>query len=124
MDDMINLNGVKTSVEELRAAIGHHPLVYDTKPIAVDVEGNGQRVLVVYAVPKEKARLEDGSTRATLRADFSKAIKERLNPLLSNVHDVVLVAELPQAGPGKTRTMKEFLKDYESRRAPTASRRV
>jgi acyl-coenzyme A synthetase/AMP-(fatty) acid ligase len=124
MDDMINLNGVKTSVEELRATIGHHPLVQDTKPIAVDVEGNGQRVLVVYAVPKDKAGLEDPQVKARLRTDFSKAIKEGLNPLLSHVHEVVLVPELPQAGPGKTRTMKEFLKDYESRRAPSSGRRA
>jgi acetyl-CoA synthetase len=114
MDDMINLNGVKTSVEELRAVINHHPAIYDSKPIAVDVEGKGQ--LVVYAVPKDKARIETDELQSELRLGFSKLIKERLNPLLSQIHDVVLVAELPQAGPGKTRTQKEFLKDYASRR--------
>ena len=123
MDDMINLNGVKTSVEELRGVINHHPLIYDAKPISVDIEGKGQRVLVVYAVPKDKKQLEDGKRKAELRADFSKLIKERLNPLLSQVHDVVLVPELPQAGPGKTRTQKEFIKDYEQRRAATPAPR-
>lgn len=121
MDDMINLNGVKTSVEELRGVINHHPLIYDAKPISVDIEGKGQRVLVVYAVPKDKKQIDDASLKAELRSGFSKLIKERLNPLLSQVHDVVLVPELPQAGPGKTRTQKEFLKDYEQRRAATSA---
>lgn len=119
MDDMINLNGVKTSVEELRAVINHHPLVYDAKPFSVDVEGKGQRVLVVYAVPTDKKQIDSTSLKADLLSGFSKLIKERLNPLLSQVHDVVLVPELPQAGPGKTRTQKEFVKDYEARRAAT-----
>lgn len=126
IDDMVNLNGVKTSVEELRAAIAHHPLVYDTKPISVDVEGKGQRVLVVYAIPKDPARLRDAVLRAALRTEFAQAIRARLNPLLAQVHDVVLVAELPQAGPGKTRTQKEFAKDYQARvgkETPAASAR-
>lgn len=124
VDDMINLNGVKTSVEELRAVINHHPLVDDTKPISVDVEGKGQRVLVVYAVPADKKRLADGELAAELRSGFSRLIRERLNPLLSQVHEVVLVADLPQAGPGKTRTQKEFVADYLGRVAsPPAPRR-
>jgi acetyl-CoA synthetase len=123
MDDMINLNGVKTSVEELRAVINHDPRIYDSKPISVDVEGKGQRVLVVYAVPKDKQQIDDPTLRAELRTGFGRLIKERLNPLLSQVHDVVLVADLPQAGPGKTRTQKEFLKDYEARRAATPAPR-
>lgn len=115
MDDMINLNGVKTSVEEVRAILNQEPRVYDTKPISVDVEGKGQRVLVIYAVPRDKKQMENAEFQAELRRAFGKLIKERLNPLLSQVHDVVLVPELPQAGPGKTRTQKDFIKDYQQR---------
>lgn len=117
MDDMINLNGVKTSVEELRAVVGAHPAVDDTKPIAVDLAGTGQHVLVVYAIPRDRTQLASAPLRRSLQADFQRLIKEGLNPLLAHVHDVVLVAELPQAGPGKTRTMKEFVRDYQSRLA-------
>ncbi|MBI2078663.1 MAG: AMP-binding protein [Euryarchaeota archaeon] len=120
LDDMINLNGVKTSVEEIRAAILHQPDVYDVKPIAVDVEGKGQRVLVVYAVPKDKKRVADRELAARIQAESSRRIKEHLNPLLSNVHEVVLVPELPQAGPGKTRTQRDFLKDYQARAGAAA----
>jgi acetyl-CoA synthetase len=119
IDDMINVGGVKTSSEELRAAIWHED-VYDAKPVAVDVDGSGQHALVVYAVPRNPGDLESGELRDRLRQDFERAIKARLNPLLAHVHDVVLVSELPQAGPGKTRTMAELRHDYlaRSRRRP------
>lgn len=116
MDDMINLNGVKTSAEEIRHVIKHE-LVLDAKPFAVDVEGKGQHSLVVYAVPHDRTQIGSASLRERLKNDFQAAIKEQLNPLLAHVHDVVLVAELPQAGPGKTRTMKEFQADYQARAA-------
>jgi len=45
-------------------------------------------------------------------------IKDRLNPLLAHIHEVVLVEELPQAGPGKTQTMKALRRDYLARVAP------
>lgn len=115
MDDVINLNGVKTSAEELRHVL-RHELVLDCKPVAVDVEGRGQHRLVVYAVPRDRGQVESDPLRQRLLADFPRAIKERLNPLLAHVHDVVLVPELAQAGPGKTRTMKEFQADYQARR--------
>jgi len=119
IDDTINVGGVKTSSEELRAAIWHED-VYDAKPVAVDVDGSGQHALVVYAVPRNPGDLESGELRDRLRQDFERAIKARLNPLLAHVHDVVLVSELPQAGPGKTRTMAELRHDYlaRSRRRP------
>jgi acetyl-CoA synthetase len=116
IDDMINLNGVKTSAEEIRHVI-EHDAVYDAKPFAVDVDGSGQHVLVVYAVPKDRHDLESKELRARLKREYRSAIKERLNPLLAHIHDVVLVPELPQAGPGKTRTMPELRRDYEARRA-------
>jgi acetyl-CoA synthetase len=116
IDDMINLNGVKTSAEEIRHVIDHDA-VYDAKPFAVDVDGSGQHVLVVYAVPKDPHDLESSEFRARLKREYREAIRERLNPLLAHVHDVVLVPELPQAGPGKTRTMPELRRDYEARRA-------
>jgi len=50
IDDMININGVKTSSEEIRSVIADDR-VYDTKPIAVDTDESGQHQLVVYAVP-------------------------------------------------------------------------
>lgn len=118
IDDMINLSGVKTSAEEIRDAIRHED-VYDAKPFAVDVDGSGQHVLVVYAVPKAKEQLGSEELRARLKREYREAIKERLNPLLARVHDVVLVPELPQAGPGKTRTMAELRRDYAARRART-----
>lgn len=114
IDDMINIGGVKTSSEEIRSVIGHD-LVYDAKPVAVDVDGSGQHVLIVYVVPRDSTEIGSPELRDRLRRDFGRAIKERLNPLLAHVHDVVLVAELPQAGPGKTRTVKDLGRDYLAR---------
>ncbi|TLZ91080.1 MAG: hypothetical protein E6K01_01710 [Methanobacteriota archaeon] len=91
--------------------------MYDTKPIAVDVDRSGQHRLVVYAVPRDSRLLGSDDFRAQLRREFQRAIKENLNPLLAHVEDVVLVPELPQAGPGKTRTMKELRSDYAARTA-------
>jgi acetyl-CoA synthetase len=107
IDDTINLNGVKTSAEEIRSVIGHD-LVADTKPISADVDGTGQHRLIVYAVPRDPKQLDSPDLPERLRLDFQRAIRERLNPLLAHVEEVVLVPELPQAGPGKTKTMKEL----------------
>ena len=114
IDDTINLNGVKTSAEEIRSAIGND-LVFDAKPIAVDTDGSGQHRLVVYAVPREPDQVGSRELREQLKKEFETAIKRNLNPLLGHVEDVVLVTELPQAGPGKTRTMKELRLDYLAR---------
>ena len=114
IDDTINIHGVKTSAEEIRSVIAHD-LVYDSKPVAVDVDGSGQHRLVVYAVPRDPGLLESETLRTRLVRDFQQAIRDRLNPLLAHVYDVVLVPELPQAGPGKTRTMKELRSDYLAR---------
>ena len=116
IDDMINIGGVKTSAEEIRNVIVHD-LVYDAKPAAVDVDGSGQHALVIYAVPKDARQVGSVELRERLRVDFQKAIRDRLNPLLAHVEDVVVVPELPQAGPGKTRTMKELERDYLAYRA-------
>jgi len=59
--------------------------------------------------------VESEELREKLRGEFQKAIKENLNPLLGHVADVVLVPELPQAGPGKTRTMADLRLDYLAR---------
>jgi acetyl-CoA synthetase len=114
IDDMINLNGVKTSAEEIRSVIGND-LVADAKPIAVDTDGSGQHRLVVYAVPRDLRLIESHDLPERLRTQFQRDIKERLNPLLAHVEEVVLVSELPQAGPGKTKTMQELRRDYEAR---------
>src|SRR6266498_37959 len=114
IDDMININGVKTSAEEIRSVIGSD-IVYDSKPIAVDTDGTGQHRLVIYAVPRDSKLVESDELREKLRGEFQKAIKENLNPLLGHVEDVVLVPELPQAGPGKTRTMADLRLDYLAR---------
>ncbi len=114
IDDMININGVKTSAEEIRSVIGND-LVYDSKPIAVDTDGTGRHRLVIYAVPRDSKGVESEELREKLRGEFQKAIKENLNPLLGHVADVVLVPELPQAGPGKTRTMADLRLDYLAR---------
>ena len=116
IDDMININGVKTSSEEIRSVLKNE-FVYDSKPIAVDIDRSGQHRLVVYAVPRDPRLLGSDELRAQLRREFQRAIKENLNPLLAHVEDVVLVSELPQAGPGKTRTMKELRSDYAARTA-------
>ncbi len=116
VDDVINIGGVKTSAEEIRSVIAHD-LVYDAKPAAVDVDRSGRHVLVIYAVPRDPRQLGSTELRDRLRADFQKAIRDRLNPLLAHVEDVVIVPELPQAGPGKTRTMKELERDYLAYRA-------
>ena len=116
IDDMININGVKTSSEEIRSVLKNDN-VYDSKPIAVDLDGSGQHRLVVYVVPRDPRLLGSDTLRAELRREFQRSIKENLNPLLAHVEDVVLVSELPQAGPGKTRTMKELRNDYAARTA-------
>ncbi len=121
IDDMVNIYGVKSSAEEIRSVLTHE-LVYDAKPVAVDVGDTGQHSLVIYAVPRDPNALGDPEVRARLKRDFQREIKERLNPLLAHVHDVVLVLELPQAGPGKTKTMAALRKDYESR-IPAANAR-
>lgn len=118
IDDMININGVKTSAEEIRSVIAND-LVADSKPISVDIEGTGQHRLVVYVVPRDPRSIGSKPLSERLRREFQRDIKERLNPLLSHVDEVVLVAELPQAGPGKTKTMKELRHEYESKRART-----
>ncbi len=114
IDDMINIAGVKTSAEEIRSVIAN-PLVYDAKPVAVDVDGSGQHRLIVYVVPRDPAALGSTQVRESLRRDFERSIKGTLNPLLAHVHDVVLVPELPQAGPGKTMTTQELRRDYLAR---------
>jgi acetyl-CoA synthetase len=114
IDDTVNIFGVKSSAEEIRSVLAHE-LVYDAKPVAVDLEDSGQHRLVIYAVPRDPAMVGNAEVRARLRKDFQRAIKERLNPLLAHVHDVVLVSELPQAGPGKTKTMAELRRDYLAR---------
>ncbi len=114
IDDMVNIYGVKSSAEEIRSVLTHE-LVADAKPVAVDVGDTGQHSLVIYAVPRDPKALQDAAVRERLKADFQREIKERLNPLLAHVHDVVLVPELPQAGPGKTKTMTALRRDYESR---------
>jgi len=121
IDDMINIGGVKTSAEEIRSVIAHD-LVYDAKPAAVDVDGSGQHTLVIYAVPRDPSQVDSPELRERLLRDYRTAIRERLNPLLAHVHDVVLVPELPQAGPGKTRTMRDLQKDYLARARPSAPR--
>src|SRR5438094_498439 len=45
IDDMININGVKTSSEEIRSLLKNDN-VYDSKPIAVDLDDSGQHRLV------------------------------------------------------------------------------
>jgi acetyl-CoA synthetase len=116
IDDMVNIYGVKSSAEEIRSVLAHE-LVSDAKPVAVDVGDTGRHSLVIYAVPRDPSQVGNAALAARLRADFQRDIKERLNPLLAHVHDVVLVTELPQAGAGKTKTMKALRQDYESRRA-------
>ena len=120
IDDTVNIYGVKSSAEEIRSVLTHD-LVADAKPVAVDVGDTGQHSLVIYAVPRDPRLLDDAEVRERLKRDFQREIKERLNPLLAHVHDVVLVPELPQAGPGKTKTMKALRRDYESRRAGRGS---
>ncbi len=116
IDDMVNIYGVKSSAEEIRSVLTD-PLVYDAKPFAVDVGDTGRHSLVIYAVPRDPNRLGDPELAARLKAEFERQIKVRLNPLLAHVHDVVLVPELPQVGPGKTRTTKALRQDYEARKA-------
>ena len=118
IDDMINLNGVKTSAEEIRSVLGTD-LVSDAKPISVLAEGSDQHRLVVYAVPRDPKLVASQTLAERLRVDFERDIKGRLNPLLAHVSEVILVPELPQAGPGKTKTIRELRRDYEARRTRT-----
>jgi acetyl-CoA synthetase len=114
IDDTINLNGVKTSSEEIRSVIGNES-ISDSKPISIDTEGTGQHRLVVYAVPRDPKLAGSTDLAERLRAEFERDIKQRLNPLLAHVEEVILVPELPQAGPGKTKTMRELRQEYATR---------
>src|SRR5439155_5109584 len=71
IDDMINLNGVKTSAEEIRSVIGND-LVADAKPISVDTDGSGQHRLVVYAVPRDPRLLASLDLPERLRTQFQR----------------------------------------------------
>ncbi|MBI4392463.1 MAG: AMP-binding protein [Euryarchaeota archaeon] len=117
IDDMININGVKTSSEEIRAAIRHTEVV-DTKPIAV-TDVSGQHRLVVYAIPKEPTVLASKDSRSLMRAElkteFAKSIKAKVSPLVGHVHDVVLVQAFETTENNKTKTRKWYRADYERR---------
>src|SRR2546428_5585104 len=116
MDEMIPIIGRKTSTKDIRSSLKTNTITA-AKPSAVDRVGSGHHRLVVYVVPRDPRLLGSDTLRAELRREFQRSIKENLNPLLAHVEDVVLVSELPQAGPGKTRTMKELRKDYSAQRA-------
>ena len=111
VDDVLNLHGVKASSEAVRQAILHSGII-DAKPVGIDVEGSGQHALVIFAVPEGVPAKDGEEYRTKLRRDFELAIRTHLDPLLAHVTEVVLVPELPQAGPGKTLSSKGFRKIY------------
>src|SRR5947209_16392413 len=76
IDDMININGVKTSSEEIRNVLKNDK-VYDAKPIAVDLDGSGQHRLVVDVVPRDLRLLGSATLRAELRPEFHRFIKAK-----------------------------------------------
>ena len=72
----------------------HHPAVYETAAVAVQLWGEGAEKLVVFAVLSEE--IEKGELQGALGITLAKD----LNPLFK-IHDVVIVDSLPRTASNK-----------------------
>ncbi len=93
-DDTMNLSGIKISSRELEQVIDDHELVYESAAVAVQPQGEGAELLVVYAVT------EGACDSQQLRQELGAMIARRINPLFK-IHDLVLVDSLPRTASGK-----------------------
>jgi acetyl-CoA synthetase len=101
-DDTMNLGGIKVSSAEIERAVLTLDTVSDVAAIAVEPDGGGPSLLVLYLVPNAGVRTE------ALRDTAQKAISSRLNPLFK-VYDVRVVDTLPRTASNKV--MRRVLRD-------------
>lgn len=101
-DDTMNLGGIKVSSAEIERAVLSVEGVADAAAIAVEPQGGGPSLLVLYLVPAR------GADSATFKDSAQKAISSRLNPLF-RVHDVRIVETLPRTASNKV--MRRVLRD-------------
>jgi acetyl-CoA synthetase len=93
-DDTMNLGGIKVSSVELESVLGGHEAVAECAAVAVQPEGGGADLLVVFAVLGEEREPTD------LRAELGRLLSRRLNPLFK-IHDVAIVDRLPRTASNK-----------------------
>jgi acetyl-CoA synthetase len=107
-DDTMNLGGIKVSSAEIERTLNMLEDINETAAIAVESEGGGPALLVIYAVPRPDAELD----RDALKAEMQTEIKQHLNPLFK-IHDVMIVESLPRTASNKV--MRRKLRgDYRS----------
>mmetsp|Transcript_42051 Transcript_42051/g.109007 ORF Transcript_42051/g.109007 Transcript_42051/m.109007 type:complete len:655 (+) Transcript_42051:796-2760(+) len=106
-DDTMNLGGIKISSVEIERACVAAAVegVQDVAAVGVPNAGGGPENLAIFCVYSGTASVSD------LRASFSAAIKQRLNPLFK-VSAVILVGTLPRTASNKVmrRVLREKLK--------------
>ena len=106
-DDTMNLSGIKISSRELETVLDGHELVYESAAVAVQPQGEGAEVLVVYAVT------EGDVDPHKLKQELAAMIAGRINPLFK-IHDLVITDSLPRTASNKL--MRRQLRDrYDSR---------
>lgn len=103
-DDTMNLGGIKVSSAEIERVVLSVDGVADAAAIAIDPEGGGPSLLVLYLVANPGAPADAN----TLRDAAQKAVSSRLNPLF-RVHDVRVVETLPRTASNKV--MRRVLRD-------------
>jgi acyl-coenzyme A synthetase/AMP-(fatty) acid ligase len=91
-DDTMNLGGIKVSSAEIERAVLTVDGVADAAAIAVDPEGGGPTLLVLYLV------MHGSTTADALRVAAQKAISSRLNPLFRCTTRVVKRCHRVQQG--------------------------
>jgi acetyl-CoA synthetase len=101
-DDTMNLGGIKVSSAEIERAVVTVEGVADAAAIAVEPDGGGPSLLVLYLVVRRAA------SAGGLKEAAQKAISSHLNPLF-RVHDVRVVDSLPRTASNKV--MRRVLRD-------------
>lgn len=106
-DDTMNLGGIKVSSAEIERVLNTVDGVHETAAIAVNPEGGGPSLLVIYAVLTQK-----NITKEKLLLAMQQKIKTDLNPLF-RISDAVVVETLPRTASNKV--MRRVLRDqYET----------
>jgi acetyl-CoA synthetase len=102
----MNLGGIKVSSVEIERVCNLVEGVNETAAIAVNPEGGGPSVLVVYVVLKPGTPTTPDT--AVLKVALQASIKTKLNPLF-HISDVVLSTQLPRTASNKI--MRRVLRD-------------
>jgi acetyl-CoA synthetase len=92
-DDTMNLGGIKVSALELERILETHPGVYECAAVAVQPQGEGAEMLVVFVVPQQ------GAAPPPI-AELNRLIAARLNPLFK-IADLIVVDGLPRTASNK-----------------------